>query len=510
MKIKHNRGIKLPTHIIISGILLIVQFALAYFALYNITSHYAVIYAITIAIGILTVIFIINRRGNPDHKITWIVFILLFPIFGIVVFALWGGGRVAPHIKKRMRKAMVKYNSVLKTDDEVFDRLKYYDLSHSRQADYLVRESSFPLYDRTSAKYYESGELLLPDLISELEKAEKYIFIEFFIIAEGEMWEQIYSVLKRKVAEGVEIKIIFDDFGSIKRQRKGFISKIRADGISICAFNPINPIMNIFMNNRNHRKIVVVDGKVAVTGGVNIGDEYINKIDRFGHWVDSAVMIKGNATKSFVAMFCTMWEFITRESLDINKYLCDSESADDVFILPYSDGPLYGNNPAEGIYMQILSTAGRYVYITTPYLIIDNTMKTMLQMAARSGIDVRIITPYIWDKWYVHPVTQYNYLELLESGVKIYEYLPGFVHSKLFISDDTVATVGSVNMDYRSFVFHFECGAWICNADTVTDIKNHFKSLLDKSKEITLDEWKKRPFKNKLKEFVLHIFAPFM
>ena len=324
------------------------------------------------------------------------------------------------------------------------------------------------------------------------------------------MWDEIHKVLVGKVKEGVEVRIIFDDFGSIKRQRKNFISNLQKEGIAVSVFNPIKPSMNIFMNNRSHRKIVVIDGKTAFTGGFNIGDEYINRMVRFGHWHDSGIKLKGDAVKSFLAMFLCMWEFTTKEQLDISKYLTDYKAQTDGFVLPYCDDPLNDKNPAEGIYMQILNTAQKYVYITSPYLIIDNTMISILRMATKSGIDVRIVTPHIPDKWYVHPVTQYNYLELLEAGVRIYEYTPGFIHSKLFVSDDKIATVGTVNMDYRSFIFHFECGVWICDNNSVLDIKKQFEEIISKSQEIKIEDWKKRPIRMRIKQAILHIFAPFM
>lgn len=510
MKVKNNRGLRIQTRIIISALLILFQLLFIFDVVYDFSDRSTTAYTFSLVLGILTVVFIMNRRGNPDHKTAWVFFILIFPIFGISVFLLWGGGRVAPHIKKRMRFCEARYLRYLKDNSDVRDRLMYYDITHSRQADYLTGESGYPLYDKTYTEYFSSGESLLPKLLEELAKARKYIFIEFFILAEGRMWEEIHSILKRKVEEGVEVKIIFDDFGSIKRQHKGFVNKLRNEGISVCIFNPINPIMNIFMNNRNHRKIVVIDGEVAITGGINIGDEYINEFERFGYWVDSAVMLKGDAVKSFVAMFCCMWDFVTGKRLGIKNYFSDAPYKDDGFVIPYSDSPLNDKNPAEGIYMQILGTAQKYVYITTPYLIIDNSMKSHLQMTAKAGIDVRIITPAIPDKKYAHLATRYNYLELLEAGVKIYEFTPGFVHSKLFISDDKIATVGSVNMDYRSFIFHFECGAWICDSSTVTDVKEHFLNIMDKSKQITLEEWKKRSFFSRLKQSVMHIFAPFM
>lgn len=510
MKTPHNRGLRIPTRIIISGVLLLLQLGFLFAVLYDFSLGSAWSLATSSLLGIVTVVFILNKRGNPDHKMGWIIFILVFPIFGISVYLLWGGGRVLPHLRKKMAICESHYMPYLKDSENINDRLKYFDIAHSRQADYLTGESGFPLYDNTSGEYISSGENFLSRLLEELEKAQKYIYIEFFIIAEGYMWESIYKILKEKASQGVEVKIIFDDFGSIKRQRKDFLTRLRAAGLEVSVFNPIYPLFNNFLNNRNHRKIVVIDGAVAMTGGVNIGDEYINRQKRFGHWMDSAVIIKGNAVKSFLAMFCTMWEFTTGKGIDIKNHIYESTVIDDGFALPYSDGPLNDRNPAEGIYMQILNSAQKYVYIMTPYLVIDDMMTSVLCMAVKSGIEVCIVTPHIPDKWYVHNVTQYNYLELLQAGVKIYEYTPGFLHSKIFLSDDCIATVGSVNMDYRSFVFHFECGVWLANKDTALDIKQHFREILTVSQEITLDNWKKRPVKTRLKQAFLHLFGPFM
>ena len=507
---ERKRGIRIQTRIIISALLLLLQLIFLFYVLYNITAKSVALYALSMIAGTFTVICILNRRGNPDHKIAWIIFILLFPVFGISVFLLWGGGRVLPHLRRKMERCESHYLPYLKEEPNTRERLRYYDMFHSRQADYLSGESGYPLYDRTETEYLCPGEKILEKMLCELQKAEKYIFMEFFILAEGYMWDEIHKTLVSKVKEGVEIKIIFDDFGSIKRQHKDFIKNLRAEGISVSVFNPIKPSMNIFMNNRSHRKIVVIDGKTAFTGGFNIGDEYINRMVRFGHWHDSGIMLKGEAVRSFLAMFCCMWEFTTKEELDIKSLFADAPHENDGFVLPYCDDPLNDKNPAEGIYMQILNTAQKYVYITSPYLIIDNTMTAALRMAAKSGVDVRIITPHIPDKWYVHPVTQYNYLELLEAGVKIYEYTPGFIHSKLFVSDDKIATVGTVNMDYRSFVFHFECGVWICDNRTVLDIKEEFQKTVALSQEIKTEDWKKRPISMRIKQSILHIFAPFM
>lgn len=507
--VKHKRGIRMQTRIFVTAILFILQILFLFSVCYNLNDYFYV-YVISEILAIFTVIYIVNRRSNPSYKIAWIIFILLFPIFGISVFLLWGGSRVMPFFKRKMRKCESHYFPKLKEDPNVRNRLRYEDNIHSRQADYLSRESGFPLYGDTTVEYLSPGEKFLPRFLEELEKAEKYIFIEFFIVAEGKMWNSVFEILKKKAEQGVEVKVMFDDFGSIKRQRRDFITRLQKANIKVAIFNKIKPSVNMFMNNRNHRKIVVIDGKVAVTGGINIADEYINKLKRFGYWLDCAAIIKGKAVTSFLAMFCSTWEFTVGEKIDMEAHIADFSAVSKGYVLPYCDSPLNDNNPAEGIYMQILSTAQRYVYITSPYLIIDGTMIMTLQIAAKSGIDVRIITPHIPDKWYVHPVTQYNYLSLLEAGVKIYEYTPGFIHSKLFISDDSIATIGTVNMDYRSFIMHFECGLWMSDRETVLDIKKDFENIMAVSKEIKLKNWRKSPWLLRMKRAFLHLFAPFM
>ncbi len=505
-----KRGYRLPARIIASALLLLLQFGFLFGVLYNFTINSAAALTLSSVIGIITVIFLTNRRGNPDHKISWIIFILLFPIFGISVYLLWGGNSLMPHIRKKMRVCESHYLPYLDDNKDIKERLVYNDIVHSRQAEYLVNESGYPLYDGTSSEYLPSGERFFERLLAECENARKYIYIEFFILAEGYMWDEIHKILKRKAAEGVEVKIIFDDFGSIKRQSRGFLEELQREGIKVAVFNKINLLFNIFMNNRNHRKIVIIDGELAFTGGVNIGDEYINRYKRFGHWMDCGIVLSGKAVKSFLCMFCIMWEFVTTERINMQAHIGTGFSYDDGFVIPYSDGPLNDKNPAEGIYMQILNSAQRYVYIMTPYLIIDDMMTSALCMAAKSGIEVCIITPHVPDKWYVHDVTQYHYLDLLNSGVKIYEYTPGFIHSKVYLSDDSIATVGSVNMDYRSFVFHFECGVWIDDKKTALDIKHHFREVLAVSKEINLRNWRKRSIFIRIKQAILHIFGPFM
>ncbi|MBR5472948.1 MAG: cardiolipin synthase [Clostridia bacterium] len=509
-KLKNKRGIPIPTHIIFSTAALVIQVVFFIVALQLLSENYVFVNILGTILAAVMVLYITNSSGKSSYKILWIIFILVVPIFGALAYMFFGGGRVLPHLKRKMQDCERKYKKQLPKDDEAHDTLRYNDGLHSRQAEYLTRESGFPLYKNSSCEFLYPGEEFLPRFLQELRLAQKYIYIEFFIIAEGKMWSAVSEILEQKAREGVEVKVLFDDFGSMKRQHKNFINKLNRRGIEVAVFNKMRPSMDIFMNNRNHRKIVVIDGEVAVTGGLNLADEYINEFERFGYWMDCAVIIKGAAVKSFLAMFCSTWEFTTGKAIDMNSHISEKLALEKGFVQPYADGPLDNKNPAEGIYMQILNSAQRYVYIVTPYLIIDSSMKECLRLAAQSGIDVKIITPHIPDKWYVHPVTQYNYYDLLEAGVRIYEYTPGFIHSKFFVSDDAVATVGTVNMDYRSFITHFECGVWMCNNETVYEIKEHFNTLLLQCEEMTLKKMKQSSLFVRLKRAILHLFAPFM
>ncbi|MBQ3088208.1 MAG: cardiolipin synthase [Clostridia bacterium] len=509
-KHKHKRGANVRTRLIITAAFVLLQIALFAGIAYFFAGKKVWIYAVFQLISFVTVTRIVTKKGNPSYKLMWIIFILLFPLVGGLAYLVWGGGRVFPHVKRRMKKFSEGSEHFLKQDPMVQNRMIYDDLHHSRQSVYLAKASGFPVYDNTECVYLSPGEQALPVILRELEKAEKYIFIEFFILAEDGMWDPIHKILKQKAASGVEIRVIFDDFGSITRQYHGFAERLRAEGIKVSIFNKISASVTLFQNNRNHRKIIVIDGKVAFTGGMNIANEYVNTVKLHGYWMDCAVMLKGKAVSSFVVMFLNMWGFCVGKKQRYPKYITDYVRPTAGFVQPFTDGPINDKNPGEGLYMQMLNTAQKYVYIATPYLIVDNAMIRALTLAAQSGVDVRIITPHIPDKAYVHPVTQHCYEELLAAGVRIFEYTPGFIHSKFFVSDDRVATIGTINMDYRSFFFHFECGVWMCGNDTVFDIKNHFLEIQNQSMEIDYKKWKKRPILLKMKQAILYLFAPFM
>jgi len=510
IKVKNKRGIPFESRILISALMILLQIAVFFMMMYSLSTKLLWIYSFIEFLSMILAVYIINSHTNPSYKLPWTTFILIAPLVGVPAYLFWGGGRVFPPFRRKMKKSEAHYLKYLPESDDILAKLEYEDIHHSKQAHFLKTESGFPLYANTSAEYLSPGEVFLPRLLEELEGAREFIFIEFFILAEGKMWSQIYEILRRKAAQGVEVKVIFDDFGSIKRQHKGFVNRLRRNGISVAIFNKIRPSIDMFMNNRNHRKIVIIDGHTAFTGGINIADEYINHIERFGYWMDCGIMLKGDAVLSFTVMFMSMWTFTTGQVLNGDRYAKRIPQPHDGFVLPYCDSPLNDRDPAEGIYMQMISSAQRYIYITTPYLIINNSMIDALCLAAKSGIDVRIVTPKIGDKGYVHPVTQQNYEPLLAAGVRIYEYTPGFIHSKIFVSDDHTATIGTVNMDYRSFYTHFECGAWLCSNNAIIDIKSHLNSILEKSEEIKLEKWRKRPLLQKLKQHILHLFAPLL
>ncbi len=511
MKKEHRRGIAIPGRIIMAALLILVQIAFFTVVGMSISIWATAVHRCIQILSLILVVAIISKRDNPSYKLTWIIFIIAMPFVGGVLFFLWGNGKARPVLKKRYTRKHRISRKYLIQNHTVREALRERDIHHARQSEFLYRESDCPVYTDTSVEFLSPGEKFFPRMLEELNNAEKFIFLEYFIVARGEMWNKIYAILKKKAAAGVEVRLIFDDFGSISRQNKNFIKRLRSDGIKVIAFNRIRASIDLFLNNRDHRKICVIDGYVSMTGGMNIADEYINKTHPHGYWLDSAVILKGPATATFTVLFCEMWSCFSRESLDPAKYLVYNFPVNKGFVQPFADNPLDSvHHPGEGIYRQILGTAKDYVYITSPYLILDNTMVAAVTSAAKAGVDVRIITPKIRDKWYVHPVTRFNYQELLEAGVRIFEYTPGFIHSKLFVSDDAVATCGTINMDYRSFYFHFECGAWFCGVDAVDDIKQHFLQIQQESEEILLQSWSKRPIGQRIMQALLNVLAPFM
>ena len=389
------------------------------------------------------------------------------------------------------------------------------DMSVYCQSKYVRDWAGFPVYKNTETKYYPCGEKMFPDMLAALEEAEHFIFMEYFIVEEGYMFGKILEILKRKANQGVDVRFIYDDFGCVTTLPAKYYRRMQEWGIQCVRFNPLYPVMSVIMNNRDHKKILVVDGKVGFTGGINLADEYVNQVKRFGYWKDTAIRLEGEAVWSFTLMFLEMWDYITKsQEADLEKFrparYQTREFHTDGYVQPYTDSPLDHENVGENIYMNIINRARNYVYIFTPYLIPDDEILKALQNAAKSGVDVRIIMPGIPDKQIIYWISQSYYEPLLECGVRIYQFNPGFLHAKCFVCDDEVAVVGSVNLDYRSLYLHFECGVWMYCSRAVMQVKADVLNTLEQSEEINMEFCRKRPAAIRTLQSVLRLFAPLL
>lgn len=496
------------SRVAVVALLIVIQVIFLVEVLYYLSAASVVIYTALEFLSIGVVIWLVSKNENPSYKLAWVILILVFPLLGGVFYLVFGK-HLSPKLKKHIRAYYEKIVPFLKRKNDVQEELRLRDPDLGRQADYIANVSGFPVFKNTSCEYCEIGEVKFKRLMEELDKAKHYILMEYFILEEGKMWNPIFELLQRKVREGVEVRLMYDDLGSIQTLPTGYDKRIAATGIKVSVFNPFRPHVNSMLNYRDHRKICVIDGNVGFTGGINLADEYINAYPKLGHWKDTAVILKGEGVWNLTLMFLQLWCFTTDEHMDFERYRPTMSFPSDGYVQPYGDSPLDDLNVAESVYMQIINCATRYVYITTPYLILDNEMVMALSIAAQSGVDVRIMTPHVPDKWFVHPVTRSYYLPLINAGVKIYEYTPGFVHAKMFVADDKVAIVGTTNMDYRSFYLHFECGAAFYFSSVVNSVKQDILTTLEKCQLVTRKEayanWRTR-----LLRAMLRIFAPLM
>ena len=430
-------------------------------------------------LSIVVVALIINKDYDPAMKLAWIVPILAFPIFGWALYLVFGTRIPSARLRKKFSVSDECTINRLNGCDDIIEEIR--DISPGVAGQIRYAESKgYTVYKNTEARYFPLGDDAFPVLLEELKKAKSFIFIEFFIVSEGYMWSTILDVLREKVKEGVEVRMIYDDFGSINYIPSKYFKTLEEYGIKCIAFNRFKPFLSVILQNRDHRKIVVIDGNVGFTGGYNLADEYINRKVRFGHWKDNGVMLKGEAVTTLTLLFLEMWNCCrpTDEKDDIDGYLAGRQfpikAQSDGYIMPYGDSPFNDEIIGENIYINIISNAKNYVYIFTPYLVIDTTMQSALELAAKRGVDVRIVIPHIPDKKIVYQVTKSYCPPLLKAGVKIYEYTPGFIHAKSFICDDEIATVGTINMDYRSLVHHFECGCFFYKTSIIKDIYDDY------------------------------------
>ena len=487
---------------LISSVILIQQFS----------QYYIYVSWLCITITVLAVVWIIGNRSNPGYKLGWVILILVFPLFGGIAYMLFGGNRLSRYNQKRLKvmQYKIKQNLGEECRSDVFQEVAGPEAGHI--ARYLERVACCPVYGNTATKYYPLGDDCYDDILQALEQAERYIFVEYFIIEEGMFWNSVLDVLERKAAQGVEVRVIYDDIGSLFTLPADYNRRLEQRGIHCRVFNRLVPVVSLRQNNRDHRKYLIVDGKIAFTGGINMADEYINVKKRFGHWKDSAIRLQGDAVWSMTVSFLSMWDFTEGSVEEYSPFRADPAPLTPAggYVQPYSDCPWDEEPVGQTVYLKLINRAREYVYITTPYLVIDYSTTLALASAAKSGVDVRIITPHIPDKKTVFQVTRSCYPELVEAGVKIFEYEPGFIHGKNFVVDDRYATVGSINMDYRSMFLHFENSVLLYDTPTIQDIKRDFLETQAVSIPITPAVCKAVPWYKQVLRNVLRVFAPLL
>lgn len=470
------------------------------------------IYGGSIVFYAVMVLYLLSSPMDPTAKITWLVVIVLLPVFGSLLYIYVQSDIGHRALKDRLHQINDLCKEQLPQSEQTYDALKAENPGAASLSRYLLRSGRFPVYEKTQVTYFPTGEAKFEEMLRQLEQAQKFIFLEYFIVNEGLMWGRVLEILARKAAQGVEVRMMYDGTCEFATLPHNYPRQLMALGVQCKMFAPITPFVSTHYNYRDHRKILVIDGHTAFNGGVNLADEYINRIDRFGHWKDTAVMLKGEAVRSFTLMFLQMWALDERHP-EFESFLSapavPQEQAGG-FVIPYGDCPLDGDKVGERVYMDILNRAQQYVHIMTPYLILDGEMETALKFAAERGVDVRLILPGIPDKHipYALAITHYN--SLLASGVKIYEYTPGFVHAKVFVSDDHEAVVGTINLDYRSLYHHFECATYMCGVDCIEQIEADFLQTQQKCRTVVRESINRRNWFRKLVGFLMKPLSPLL
>lgn len=438
----------------------------------------------------IMVVKLLNERLDSSAKNTWLMIFLVFPVTGILLYLYTESDIGHRAIKARMAHLIGSTMDAVPQDEEVFRKLEDKESGAAALVQYVNRSSCHPVFDDTDVTYFPSGEAKWEEMLRQLEQAKEYIFMEYFIVDEGLMWGKVLEILARKVEEGVDVRIMYDGTCEFSTLPHDYPKRLRKLGIQCKIFSPLVPLLSTHYNYRDHRKILVIDGHTAFNGGVNLADEYINHIEKHGRWKDAAVMLKGEAVKSFTLMFLQMWNVDEKEpNFDtvMDAPAPVKKPRDSGMVMPFGDCPLDNDKVGERVYMDILNRATGYVHIMSPYLILDGEMETALKFAAERGIDVKLILPGVPDKLIPYALAKTHYASLLESGVKIYEYTPGFVHAKVFVRDDKEAVVGTINLDYRSLYHHFECATWMYETPCIDDIEKDFEETRLQCREVTPD-----------------------
>ena len=470
--------------------------------------HRTVFAVLLTLLSVLMALYIIRKDENPAYKISWIVIIGLVPLLGGLLYLLFGNKRPTKAMRGKLERIRSEHYAAM-AENTAAARCLPSRLQAT--SNYLASYGPYPAWQNTASEYFSSGEALFARVLEDMERAERFLFVEFFIVSRGSLWDEVFAVLQRKAAAGVDVRVIFDDMGSAMDPPPDLAAQLERSGIRCLPFNPMVPLISFAQNHRAHRKFVIIDGTVGYTGGINLADEYVNRKQRFGYWKDTGVRLEGDAVWNMTVAFLNLWNAFRPTESDYGPYRPANRGAvpSDGIVQPYTDSPLDDETVAENVYLDILAQAQRYVYIFTPYLIIDNEMTTALTLAAKRGVDVRIVTPGIPDKPAVFRLTRSYYATLLRAGVRIYEYSPGFLHAKSFLCDDRLAVVGSINMDYRSLYLHFEAGVLLMECSLLQQMKQDYQQTFAESRPVTLSECR-RSFLGQLGDDLLRLLSPLM
>ena len=501
---------------VVTVVLVLAQAVWLFSVFYWLSDYSHLISRVGLAVSALMCLALVRKDSTaPEFKISWMILFMLMPVQGGLLYLMWGNKRPAIPLRRRMERAEAELAPLRTGDPAARAELARRDPRLAETADYLQNYAASPVFGGTAVRYYPVGDVMLPDMLADLQAAQHSIFVESFIIGMGEMWGQIHEILRQKAAAGLDVRVIYDDAGCLSLLPHNYVDLLRADGIRAFSFNRCVPVLNLVLNNRDHRKIAVIDGRVGFTGGVNLSDEYANLVRVYGVWKDTAVRLEGEAVRSLTLMFLQMWGMDEREP-DTDSYgrylnvpLPPLPEAGG-YVLPYADSPLDDERVGESVYLDILSHAERYVRIFTPYLILDETMVMALTFAAKRGVDVELILPHVPDKKFAFALAKGHYRELLDAGVKIYEYTPGFVHAKVFVSDDCKAVVGTINLDYRSLYLHFENAVYLYDCPCIADIVADFDATRAQSQIVTHGDLARIPLHTRIASALLKLVAPLM
>ncbi len=487
-------------------LLIILQFLYVFLLTTQLVEYNQYIRTAAFVLSLLIVLYLVNKDENINYKLAWCIFILIIPTVGGLLYLFMGNKNASTFLKRKVSRPRKMLNKEMLQDDDVKKSVINKNLISLEYLNNLY----FPIYKNTKSKYYPLGDDSYRDLLKDLKSAKKFIFMEYFIVSQGIMFDAIHSILVEKVKEGVDVRFIYDDFGSVSNIPFKFKQTLESEGIKVVAFNRFIPLFSVSQNHRDHKKICVIDGNIGYSGGFNIADEYINAKDRFGHWKDTGIRLEGDAVWSLTTMFLnTYYAYYPQmmEEEDFTQFKPTTRVESTGYVLPYGDDPLDNERVGENVYLNMIVHANKEILIMTPYFIIDDTMVKALTLASRNGLKVKIFTPHIPDKKLVFRVTRSYYYNLIMEGIEFYEYTPGFLHAKTMLVDGKAATIGTINFDYRSLYLHFENNIMLYETETIQDIKKDFEELEQISERIGITS--ARYFKG-IVEAILRLLSPLL